>query len=101
MKKLISIILCSALMIGLMPSNAVAASKPTVTKKMTINVGQSKTIKVTGKYIKSKTFKSNKKSIATVSKKGKVTGKKVGKAKITVIVKYKKSKKSKKTTTKK
>ena len=50
--KLISIILCSALMIGLMPSNVSAASKPTVTKKMTINIGQSKTIKVTGKYIK-------------------------------------------------
>ena len=101
MKKLISIILCSALMIGLIPSNAVAASKPTVTKKMTINVGQSKTIKVTGKYIKSKTFKSNRKSIATVNKKGKVTGKKIGTAKITVTVKYKKTKNAKKVTTKK
>lgn len=99
--KLISIILCSALMIGLVPSNVSAASKPTVTKKMTITVRQSKTIKVKGKYIKSKTFKSNKKSVATVSKKGKVTGKKVGTAKITVTVKYKKSKNSKKSTTKK
>ena len=99
--KLISIILCSALMIGLVPLNSVAASKPTVTKKMTINVGQSKTIKVKGKYIKSKSFKSNKKSVATVTKKGKVTGKKVGTAKITVTVKYKKTKKSKKIDTKK
>ena len=88
-------------MIGLIPSNAVAASKPTVTKKMIINVGQSKTIKVTGKCVKSKTFKSNKKSVATVTKKGKVTGKKMGTAKITVTVKYKKTKKSKKITTKK
>ena len=88
-------------MIGLMPSNVLAASKPTVTKKITINVGQSKTIKVTGKYIKSKSFKSNKKSIATVNKKGKVTGKKIGTAKITVTVKYKKSKNAKKVTTKK
>ena len=31
-------------MIGLMPSNVLAASKPTVTKKITINVRQSKTI---------------------------------------------------------
>ena len=59
------------------------------------------TIKVTGKYIKSKTFKSNKKSIVTVNKKGKVTGKKIGTAKITVTVKYKKSKNAKKVTTKK
>ena len=98
--RIISMTLCMGLVLA-NTSNVVAASKPTVTKKMTINVGQSKTIKVKGKYIKSKTFKSNKKSIATVSKKGKVTGKKVGKAKITVTVKYKKSKNAKKVTTKK
>lgn len=100
-KRILSVILCSALLITGVPNNVQAATKPSVTKKLTITVGSKKTIKVKGKYIKSKKFKTNKKSVATVNKKGKVTGKKAGKAKITVTVKYKKTKKAKKYTTKK
>lgn len=100
-KKILSIILICALVLCSVPSKALAASKPNVTKKLSIIVGNQKTIKVKGKYIKSKKFKTNKKSIATVNKKGKVTGKKAGKATIVVTVKYKKTKKTKKYTTKK
>lgn len=54
-------------------------------KTMTVKVGQKKKITVKGKKKKAKyTFKSNKKKIATVSKKGVVKGIKKGKAVITV-----------------
>lgn len=99
--KLLSIILCAALILVSVSVNVVAATKPSVTSKLSLNVKQTKTIKVTGKLIQSKKFKSNKKSVATVSKTGKVTGKKAGTAKITVTVKYKKTTKSKKVTIKK
>lgn len=84
--------LCSTLLLTTVPVKVDAARKPLVTKKMTLTVGQSKTIKVKGS-VKKKTFKSKNRSVATVSKKGKVTAKKVGKCKITVTLKFKKSKK--------
>ncbi len=54
-------------------------------KKLSIKVGEKKTLKVTVKPKKAKlTWKSSKKKIATVSKKGVVKGKKKGTTKITV-----------------
>ncbi len=54
-------------------------------KKLSIKTGDKKTLKVTVKPSNAKlTWKSNKKKIATVSKKGVVKGKKKGTAKITV-----------------
>lgn len=74
--------------------NVQAAKKATLkTKKMTVKVGKTKKITVKGKKKKAKyTFKSNKRKIATVSKKGVVKGIKKGKAVITVkeIIKKKK-----------
>lgn len=64
-------------------------------EKMNLTIGNSKKIKVNGLYIVNKKFKSSKKQIAQVSKKGKVTAKKVGQCKITITVKYKKTKKQK------
>ena len=102
MKKKLSKLVVVALCITMLPVPEVrAAKKPTVTKSMKLTVGQSKTIKVKGSYIKSKKFKTSNKKIATVTKKGKVTAKKKGNCKITVTVKYKKSKKAKKYSTKK
>lgn len=65
-------------------SNAV---KLNITKKK-ISVGSSFQLKVKGKVSQKTvvTWKSSNKKIAVVSKKGKVTGKKVGKAQITVTV---------------
>lgn len=70
-------------------------------EKMNLTIGNSKKIKVNGLYIVNKKFKSSKKQIAQVSKKGKVTAKKVGQCKITITVKYKKTKKAKKFNVKK
>ena len=67
-------------------------------------MGKKVTLKVKKKNVKNAkiTWKSSKKSVAKVSKKGVVTGKKAGKAKITATVKYKAkgSKKTKKKTLK-
>lgn len=94
MKNKLSNLVVVALCITMLPVPEVrAAKKSTVTGSMQLVVGQSKTIKVKGSYIKSKKYKTSNKKIATVTKKGKVTAKKVGKCKITVTLKYKKSKK--------
>ncbi|MCH5268567.1 MAG: Ig-like domain-containing protein [Lachnospiraceae bacterium] len=53
-------------------------------KKIKLNISQKKKYKIT--------FRSSKGSVATVSKKGKITAKRVGTAKITVIAKPKKKK---------
>ena len=52
------------------------------------------TVKGTGKYSKSVTWSSNKKKVASVTSKGKVTAKKVGTAKITATSKTDKKKKA-------
>ncbi len=51
-------------------------------KKVTLDAGKSKTIKLYGTKIKS--VSSSKKSVATISKSGKITAKKRGKAKLTI-----------------
>ena len=65
-------------------------------KNITIKTGAKKKIKIKGAIVKSKTFKSNNKAVASVNKKGIVTAKKKGKCKIKVVVKYYKNKTSKK-----
>lgn len=73
---------------------AAAAKKATVklsSTKLTLKVGKTKTLKVKKtqvKKIKSTKWSSDKKSVAAVSSKGKVTAKKEGTAKITAKVKY-------------
>lgn len=85
LKKIISIVLTIAMVITLItvtPSaNVEAKVKIQYGKKLTITVGKSDKIYVKGKGVK---FTSKNKKIATVSKKGVVKAKKVGKCKITV-----------------
>ena len=92
-KKIIVYVLSASILLG--GNTSAAAVKPSVTKKFTINVGDKKTVKVNGAFISSKSFKSTNKKIATVNKKGVVTAKSIGKCKIRVTVKYRKSKKAK------
>lgn len=74
-------------------SGAEAAGAPKLKqKKITIAEGETGTVIVKGKKIVSKQFKSSKKSVATVTKKGKVKARKAGSCKIQVVVKYRKSK---------
>ena len=93
-KKIIAYVLSVSFMFG--SNTSIAASNPSVTKKLSINEGSKKIIKVKGTFISSKSFKSTNKKIAIVNKKGMVTAKNAGKCKIKVKIKYRKSKKSKK-----
>lgn len=86
LKKITSFILVIAMVVtlcGINNSTADAAVTIFYGKKMKVSVGKSDSIAVKQKGAK---FTSSNKKIATVSKKGKVTGKKVGTCKITVKV---------------
>ncbi len=99
-QKVISAALVMALTVGSISGAgaAEAAKKASLkTKNMTLNVKKSKKIVIKNKLAKKKyTFKSNKTSVAKVTKAGKVTGVKAGKAKITVYEENKKKPKKKK-----
>lgn len=88
-QKRISILLLAGILFMAVLGNAVstqAAAKVKLNrKKVTITVGKSVTLKVKNTKKKVKWSTSNKK-VATVNKKGKVTGKKAGKATITAKV---------------
>lgn len=99
MKKLLAFVLAFAMIITIyQPSAAYAATKKTRlnAKTMTLQVGQKKTLKVknAGKKAKLK-WSSNKKSIATVSKKGVVKAVKAGNAVVTCKVTTKNGKTTK------
>lgn len=88
MKRFLSLFLVFALLMGFAPSvHADAAVKLSKTK-LTLEVGKSSTLKIAG-TIKTVTWASSKKEVATVSK-GKVTAKSVGTANITATVSGKK-----------
>ena len=98
LRKNISLIMTATLALGtiMVPSTSQAASnlKVTVSKK-SIAVNTKTTIKTNVKA----TFKTSNKKVATVNSKGVVTGKKAGKAKITVTSKANSSQKKKITIT--
>lgn len=92
MKRKLAGILALSLVVGscLMPSADSQAAKIKLNKKTaTIKVGKKVTLKVKGTKKKAK-WSSSKKSVATVSKKGVVKGKKAGKATITAKIGKKK-----------
>lgn len=94
-KKAVALVLAGAMLVpGLCFETSASAKAKCTVKSMTLYTGQKKTIKVKGKVKKAKySFKSSKKSVAKVSKKGVVTAKKAGKAWITVTEKKKAKKK--------
>ena len=99
MKKLLAFVLAFAMIVTIYQPSAVyaAAKKPGLSAKtMTLQVGQKKTLKVknAGKKAKLK-WSSNKKSIATVSKKGVVKAVKAGNAIVTCKVTTKNGKTTK------
>ncbi len=90
-RKIIAVCLSAAVLLSaLTPGRtADAAAKPKLkTKKISVSVKKSKTIKITKKGKFKISFQSKNKKIAKVSSKGKVTGQKKGRTK--VIVYYKK-----------
>ena len=89
MKKIVSFLLIFAMTVLLTPGEvSVAAAAPKVQKSITVKVGSTKQIEVTGTTVDSKSFTSTKTSIATVSKAGKVKGIKYGSAIIKTKVTY-------------
>ena len=90
-KKVLAIVLTGAIALpGMASGTLVSAKAKCTTKKMTLQVGKKKTIKIKGKVKKAKyMFKSSKPSIAKVNKKGTVTAKKAGKAVIKITEKKK------------
>lgn len=89
--KILSLTLVGAMLLQPCVADVQAAKATLGTKKISLKVKQSKKIVIKKKKKGAKyTFKSSKKSVATVSTKGKVTAKKAGTAKITVKEKYKK-----------
>ncbi len=96
-RKIIAVCLSAAVLLSALTpgGTADAAAKPKLkTKKISVSVKKSKTIKITKKGKFKMSFQSKNKKIAKVSSKGKVTGQKKGRTK--VIVYYKKGKAAKK-----
>ena len=97
MKRILTVVLTLALLITMMPGNLTGVNAKAVTKlsskKIVLQVGKTKKLKVKNKPAGVKvTWKSSKKKVATVSKKGKVKAKKAGKTTITAKVGKKKYK---------
>ena len=93
-KKFLAVVLALVLSISLLPTTGVSAASKKVKlnkTKATIYVGKTVTLKLKNNKKKVKWSTSNKK-VATVTKKGKVKGKKAGKATITAKVGKKKYK---------
>lgn len=88
-KKILSLFAIAVLVLTLAPPTNVSAKAKISKKSVTITKGKTYTLKVKGTKKKVK-WTSSKKSVATVSKKGKVTGKKRGSA--TIIAKIGKKK---------
>lgn len=96
-RKIIAVCLSAAVILSALTpgGTADAAAKPKLkTKKISVSVKKSKTIKITKKGKFKISFQSKNKKIAKVSSKGKVTGQKKGRTK--VIVYHKKGKAAKK-----
>lgn len=93
-KKILAVVLVLVLSLSLMPAASISAAPKKVKlnkTKATIYVGETVTLKLKNNKNKVKWSTSNKK-VATVTKKGKVTGKQEGKATITAKVGKKKYK---------
>lgn len=89
LKKLSAFLLTAALVLGTLcvPVQAQAKGFPQLKEhSLTLQAGKSKTLTLKNCKGLKKTFKSADKSIATVSKKGKVTAKKAGKTSISITV---------------
>lgn len=94
-KKIIALTLVAALTCSLLPADIAAAKKKVQLnkKKVTLKVGKKVTLKLKNiKKIKKIKWSTSKKRVASVSKKGRVTAKAVGKATITAKVGKKKYK---------
>ena len=96
MKKIISAVLIFVIMLLCVSDETEAVSQPKASKTLIIETGKDKMIRVSGQRIQSKSFLSSDAKIAKVTSKGKVIAVKAGTCKVTVSVKYRRNKKTKK-----
>lgn len=90
MKRRINILCLIALLLSfVLPYTPAAAKAPAMKRHLTLTVGQKTTLKISGGIIRKKSFKSSKKSIVSVTSKGKLTAKKAGQCKITATIQWK------------
>lgn len=90
MKRRINILCLIALLLSfVLPYTPAAAKAPAMKRRLTLTVGQKTTLKISGGIIRKKSFKSSKKSIVSVTSKGKLTAKKAGQCKITATIQWK------------
>ena len=83
MKRRINILCLIALLLSfVLPYTPAAAKAPAMKRRLTLTAGQKTTLKISGGIIRKKSFKSSKKSIVSVTSKGKLTAKKAGQCKI-------------------
>ena len=74
MKRRINILCLIALLLSfVLPYTPAAAKAPAMKRRLTLTVGQKTTLKISGGIIRTKSFKSSKKSIVSVTSKGKIT----------------------------
>lgn len=101
--RVLAVFLSASIVFGMPVPQAegAAASRPRVTRKLVMEMGKTGKIKVSGKYVKSVSYKPGKKKIISVNAKGIVKAKKAGNYLVWVTVKYKKKKTAKNTVTKK
>lgn len=93
--RFITLMLVFSLLIGIQTPVSAEKKASLKNKKISIKVGQKKTIKIKNKKKKAKyIFRSSKGAVASVSKTGVVCAKKAGKAKIKVTEQYKKVKRT-------
>ena len=77
MKRRINILCLIALLLSfVLPYTPAAAKAPAMKRRLTLTAGQKTTLKISGGIIRKKSFKSSKKSIVSVTSKGKLTAKK-------------------------
>ena len=90
MKRRINILCLIALLLSfVLPYTPAAAKAPAMKRRLTLTAGQKTTLKISGGIIRKKSFKSSKKSIVSVTSKGKLTAKKAGQCKITATIQWK------------
>jgi hypothetical protein len=89
-KMIVAAVLFFAMFLTVVPTTKVNAAVKLNKKKVTVNAGKSVSLKLSG--AKNVTWKSSDKTVATVTKKGKVTGVKAGTAKIVATNKTTKKK---------
>ena len=96
MKKIVSVVLAVAMVVSCVSVKTETAPVLKVSKVLTVEEGKGKALKVSGQGIESMSFLSSDAKVAKVTSKGMVIAMKAGICIVTVTVKHKKNRKTRK-----